>query len=87
MSDFLIGCGLVYLGFWKMMRPNDVTMDMIKNPSQNSIEIIVYLIGMLIFVSGVMLILDQWSLPFTLIQISPIDPDRCTAAMRRIGNC
>ena len=71
-----------------MMRPNDVTMDMIKNPSQNSTQIIVYLIGMLIFVSGVMLILDQWSLPFTIIQFSPLDPDSCSGqTMRVLGNC
>jgi len=87
MSDFLIGCGLVYLGLWKIMGTNNVTMDMIKNPSSNSTQIILFLIGWLIAISGIMLIFDQWSLPFTLIQISPSDPDSCSAAMRRIGNC
>jgi hypothetical protein len=62
-------------------------MDMIKNPISNSTQIILYLLGMLIAISGGMLILDRWSLPFTLIQISPLDPDSCSAAMRRIGNC
>ena len=87
MSDFLIGCGLVYLGFWKMMVPNVLTMDMIKNPSLNSTQITYYLIGFLIAGSGGLLIIDWWSLPFSLIQISPSDPDSCSGAMRRLGNC
>jgi len=87
MSDFLIGCGLFYLGVWKFMIPSDFKMDMIKNPSLNSDQIIRYLIGWAIAGSGVLLILNFWDLPFSLIQISPSDPDSCSGALRRVGLC
>jgi hypothetical protein len=84
MSDVLIGCGLVWLGYKIVFSVPEPWMNMIEHPIQERFYIIVFSLGALIAIFGVGLVFNSWSLPFTIIQFAPVGT--WEAQHPRLGN-